>query len=293
MDCYLFAPAGTFDPAILNQRMARLQQYFALVHYSPMPTAGYFAGSLSDRVAQIQQALRLIENKGEPAWLMAVRGGYGAIDLLPQIPDLASDTPIVLSGFSDMSVLLNTWGRSESVLPVYGLNALASFAPEVDPASIGAITRIIEQPYQFQYSGSELQTVQILNPGRMQGEIVGGCLTVFMTTIGTPFVPDVRGKILFFEDVNEPAYKIDRMLGQLAYGGYLDHLAGAIFGDFSGGEATGHLPLEGVIAKYFGGRQYPVLYNFPMGHGNRQLPVVFYRNTEIVAKNGKIDWRYG
>ena len=106
-------------------------------------------------------------------------------------------------------------------------------------------------------------------------------------------MPDVRGKILFFEDVNEPAYKIDRMLGQLAYGGYLDHLAGAIFGDFSGCEATGHLTLEGVIAKYFGGRQYPVLYNFPMGHGNRQLPVVFYRNTEIVAKNGKIDWRYG
>jgi muramoyltetrapeptide carboxypeptidase LdcA involved in peptidoglycan recycling len=129
MDCYLFAPAGTFDPAILNQRMARLQQYFALVHYSPMPTAGYFAGSLSDRVAQIQQALRLIENKGEPAWLMAVRGGYGAIDLLPQIPDLASDTPIVLSGFSDISVLLNTWGRSDSVCPRLWFECACIFCP--------------------------------------------------------------------------------------------------------------------------------------------------------------------
>ena len=95
---YLPRPEPLILP-ILNQRMARLQQYFALVHYSPMPTAGYFAGSLSDRVAQIQQALRLIENKGEPAWLMAVRGGYGAIDLLPQIPDLASDTPHCTIGF--------------------------------------------------------------------------------------------------------------------------------------------------------------------------------------------------
>ena len=113
----------------------------------------------------------------------------------------------------------------------------------------------------------------VLRGGVAEGPLLGGCLSVLVATLGTPFALDPRGAILFLEDTSEKPYRIDRMLTQLRQAGLLERLAGVVFGEMPGcwGEGDDPMPLLSVIADAFADFPYPVGLGLPAGHGGENL----------------------
>ena len=104
---------------------------------------------------------------------------------------------------------------------------------------------------------------------------MGGCLSVLVTTLGTPYEIQTDGKLLFLEDVGERPYRIERMLTHLKMAGKLDHLAGLVFGDFTDCEAEGPRSVVQIIAEMFAQAPYPVLTGMPAGHGSEHITLPF------------------
>ena len=118
----------------------------------------------------------------------------------------------------------------------------------------------------------------VLRGGAARGRLVGGCLSLLVSLIGTPYDLDSRGAILFWEEVGEEPYKIDRMLNHLRMAGKLRHLRGMVVGRLQGCEAKGSaagLPLPEILRDHLRGTDFPVVINFPAGHapGKVTLPL--------------------
>lgn len=287
-NCILFSPGGRFPSPNLSASLKLLENKFSRVVYSPIEASGYFAGTIEDRIDQFRQALIDSEAVSGVNWLMSIRGGYGSIDLLPFFNAYHLKKRMVLSGFSDISVLLNAHQDDDLFFPVYGMNAISSLSGDASPISMDHIMRIIDDFDNYNYSDAVFDSMKVINPGQISSEIFGGCLTVLVSMIGTTYFPNLKNKILFLEDVSEPVYKIDRMLKQLEIVGILDQLGGVILGDFFNCQSQFDVTPEDVFKKYFKGKNYPVVTGFPMGHGKSQVPLKFKWNVELYANSSKV-----
>ena len=208
--------------------------------------------------------------------LIALRGGYGCIRMIDRIDlGMIRSNPKPIIGFSDITVLQNY---------LFAKTGLVSFHGPV-AASLGDSSRETLERLHISLTGQWSQPivakeVEILKKGpKATAPIVGGNLASLVTLLGTPYDFDWDEKIVFLEDVNEPAYKIDRMLTQLRLAGKFDGIAGLILGDFS----TSHHShaerlryLERIWARtleLLDGRNFPVWGNFPSGHCPRNLTI--------------------
>jgi muramoyltetrapeptide carboxypeptidase len=107
--------------------------------------------------------------------------------------------------------------------------------------------------------------------GKSEGPMMGGCLSLLETTLGTPYEIDTTGTLLFLEDVGEKPYRIERMLTHLKLAGKFDRLAGLVFGDFTQCDGEGPRDIGTVIAEIFHDAPYPVVMGLPAGHGAENL----------------------
>lgn len=195
---------------------------------------GYLAGEDAARAADINAAFA---NPGVAA-VFALRGGWGSGRLLPLLDYAAIvRTPKLLLGYSDITALLLALNAKSGLRGVHGPNLLSDWNPFV----VDILHRLLFEGERVEYRPYKPETtslatlegrIQTLLPGSARGELVGGNLTVLAALAGTPYLPDMRGKLLFLEDVHEPVYRIDRALTQLRLAGILDQPAGIIFGTF-------------------------------------------------------------
>jgi len=291
--CFLFAPGGEFKTQKLTRAKTMLTKYFSETRYDPLTAEGYFAGSIVDREDQFKRILSLADSESDPVWIMPVRGGYGSVDIAPQFRNHRFVNKTVMSGFSDISVFLNMNRDDHNFFPVYGMNALASFASEISAVSRKYQSKIIRDFINFQYGRDVLSSLRVMNVGNTEGKITGGCLTVLLSSYGTELFHDFDGRILFLEDVDEPVYVIDRMLNQMFTIGLFDHIKGLIIGDFFGCKSQHGISFMDVFRKYFTKMTIPVVYNFPNGHGKKQVPILLNQKVALDASvNGKVNIRY-
>ena len=230
---------------------------------------GYLAGSDERRLAELTAALA---DRDARAIVMA-RGGYGLMRLLPFIDVgalVARPRPIV--GFSDGTALLALAARA-GVASIHGpvVTQLGNLAS----ADQRALFERLETPGPSLL----LEGLEGLIPGRVRGPLIGGNLEMFSRLIGTPYLPDVAGAILFFEDLGERPYRIDRLLAHLDLAGIFGAASGVLLGDFSGcrePEATraDSPTAEEVLVDRLGRLSIPVALGGAFGHGtrNRALP---------------------
>jgi len=230
---------------------------------------GYLAGPDERRLAELTAALA---DPDARAILMA-RGGYGLMRLLPFIDVaalVARPRPIV--GFSDGTALLALAARA-GVASIHGpvVTQLGNLAS----ADQRALFERLETPGPSLL----LDGLEGLIPGRVRGPLIGGNLEMFSRLIGTPYLPDVAGAILFFEDLGERPYRIDRLLAHLDLAGIFGAASGVLLGDFSGcrePEATraDSPTAEEVLVDRLGRLSIPVALGGAFGHGtrNRALP---------------------
>jgi muramoyltetrapeptide carboxypeptidase len=230
---------------------------------------GYRAGPDERRLAELTAALADPEARA----IVMARGGYGLLRLLPfiDVGQLVS-RPRPIVGFSDGTALLALAARA-GVASIHG--------PVVTQiGNLGAADhRVLFDRLETPGPAPLLDGLDGLIPGRVRGPLLGGNLEMFSRLIGTPYLPDVSGAILFFEDLGERPYRIDRLLAHLDLAGLFGAVSGVVVGDFSAcrePEATrADVPTaEEVLVDRLGRLPIPVALGGAFGHGtrNRALP---------------------
>jgi muramoyltetrapeptide carboxypeptidase len=263
----LVAPAGPLqNPEELPraQENARTLGWEPIVGAHATERAGYLAGHDRDRLNDINRALR--DPKIDAIWCL--RGGYGMMRILPGIDyDALSRTPKTIIGYSDITALHAAVQRKCRLVTFHGPTAremLTDFSRD-------SLKRAV---ISHADSCGVAPNAREINTGTAEGTLVGGNLAVLSSLCGTPYMPDLADGILILEDVNEPVYRIDRMLQQLRLAGVLNGCKAIAFG-----ECTSSPDDAGAGVGGAGGRQFdevlgelahslgvPCLAGIPVGH---------------------------
>jgi muramoyltetrapeptide carboxypeptidase len=256
---------------------------------------GYLAGKDRDRAADLNEMFARPDIKG----IATFRGGYGCCRLLPYLNyDLIRANPKVLIGHSDITSLLIAIHQKTGLVTFHGpsgLTRVGDYAIEHIQRTImtnkpaGSIAQPIVTPGEIDLEHRMITIV----PGQATGRLIGGNLSLVTNLFGTPYEPDLRGKILFLEEVGEEPYRIDRMLTQLLLSGKLQTLAGIAFGHFTDCYPKEHLPtfmqtfsLENVLRDRCADLKIPILYNLMFGHlrQNATLPIGCLAKLDATGK---------
>ncbi len=232
--------------------------------------SGYFSGTDAQRADDLNRMLRDPEVRA--VWM--ARGGYGAARVVERIDWGAyRRAPKLLVGYSDATALFASALRARGSVCLYGpvvreLDDPRSFhGPSLRAALRGDALRL------------RLDRGRVVREGRAEGLLAGGNLTVLCHLLGTPYEPDLRGRILFLEDVGEEVYRLDRMLTQLRQAGALRDVAGIVLGRFAvpptRREFPPDRPLSEVFAEVLAPLGVPVIGGLQAGHcaAKRTLPL--------------------
>jgi muramoyltetrapeptide carboxypeptidase len=244
--------------------------YRVKVSEHALDRAGILAGSDQDRARELNAFFADSSVKA----IFGARGGYGCGRLLPLI-DFAviEKAPKIFLGFSDATFILNAMVECAGTVAFHGPMVAMDFAHALTHRSIDHLMRLLSgETRQF-----ELEAREALRPGTGEGELIGGCLSVLVAMIGTPFAPKFDGRILFLEDTGEKAYRVDRMLVQLRQAGVLERVAGIVFGairPIEGNEAE-RVRIAEFVAEQTAGLDVPVLVGIEAGHGTGNMTLPF------------------
>jgi muramoyltetrapeptide carboxypeptidase len=233
---------------------------------------GYLAGSDEQRASDLNC---MIQDPNVRAIFIA-RGGYGVMRLLDAVDcqNLRKD-PKLIAGMSDLTALqLSLFTRCRLVTLSAPMTA-GQIGNGPDEQTRQSFVDAVTKPFP----GRDLllqvrDRVKVLRHGQGSGYLVGGCLSMVCALLGTPHSPDFRDCILFLEDVNEPLYRIDRMLTQLKLAGILDRINGLILGYFLGPRRSNlQRDVEKRAMELTGNAHFPVISSFPHGHALPNLTI--------------------
>ncbi|MET8373714.1 S66 peptidase family protein [Micromonospora profundi] len=231
---------------------------------------GYLAGTDELRAADLNEAFTDPRVRG----VICTRGGYGAQRIVDAL-DMAAvrRDPKVVAGFSDITALQLALWRGARLAGVHGPGAAwrDERTPLRSAESLHAALMTTE-PVTVTAVPEE-DTFGVRVAGRATGTLLGGNLCMIVASVGTPDLPDLTGAVLLIEDVQEPPYKVDRMLTQLRRAGALDGLAGVAVGQFTDCADGWDTTVTDVLGERLGDLGVPVLGGLPIGHGPGQLTV--------------------
>jgi muramoyltetrapeptide carboxypeptidase len=261
----LVAPASATEPELAASAIANLEAlgYRTRIFGELATHHGYLSASDIERAAQFQRAIEDPEVK----LVLAVRGGYGVGRMLEHLDFTPLRwAPKLIAGFSDITALHAAVWKTCGLITFHSPNAVDGFANgRGDDASRAALIRALSgEPLEYICTGGTA-----LVPGVARGRMLGGNAAIVAALVGTPWELDLRGAILFLEDVGEAPYRIDRMLWQLRAAGCMSDLAGVVLGHFTDctdrpGKVTP--TVSEVLTEYLTPLGVPVLANFPSGH---------------------------
>jgi muramoyltetrapeptide carboxypeptidase len=287
----VYAPAGPVDGARLRRGMARLSAagFVPEVADGVLAAEGYLAGCDAHRARQLEWALALPEARAA----MAARGGYGTTRLLPRIDwKKFAGRPKLLVGYSDLTAILAYVSTRLKVPCIHGPMTAADLATRFDAAALDAFARLAagtvspREPW-----GEPMERLRAggaggggARGGAAEGILAGGCLSVLTALLGTPFSPDFRGALLFLEDVQEPAYRLDRMLTQWVQSGRWSGISGILVGRIAPARGETADDLRRVFLDAGKRLSVPVWYGFPAGHDGRNVALPFGVRARIDAK---------
>jgi len=291
----VFAPASAPSSAALERGIARLRTAGVQVDVSVSghEDAGYLAGTDADRLEQFHSLLRAPHLDA----LFAARGGYGCARLLDGIDwelFLARRLPIV--GYSDVTALHLAALKHDHMRNIAGPMVASDFGREVrTDGDVWAFAKMLDSLAQAWGQGGvpdwAMGETVVIRPGTARGMIVPATLSVLVTLIGTPFIPDLSGAVLVLEDVHEPAYKLDRYLTQLRQTGILKELGGLVFGDFRDLDDAEHLPA--LFTEFAASLNGPVLAGVAFGHRFPSVSLPVGRSCTLVAADDGARLRWG
>ncbi len=262
------SPASTPQPERVERGLAVLRALgLAPQTAEHILTRGplFFAGTAQMRLSDLHHAFADDALRA----IFSTRGGYGSNYLLDGLDlDLIAESAKPFIGYSDLTAL-HLWLLDQIQLPAFhGPMLSADFARE-DGVHLASLQAALSgKPYTV---GTQ-EGLRTLHPGRARGTLYGGCLSILVALLGTPFEPQTEGKLLFLEDVSAKPYQIDRMVWQLRQAGKLDGVRGIVFGEMLDCVSPGAPAelLDEVILRAFEDFSGPIAIGLRSGHVSRQ-----------------------
>ncbi len=269
----IVAPASNIKPPDLDAGCAALRRAGYLPFYfdSILEQDLYFAGSVDRRARELEEMFV----RDDVRAVVCARGGYGANYLLPGLDlEKIKRHPKVFIGYSDITCLLTYLTDAAGLVTFHGPMAAKDWAHDggVDlPSWQSALSGI--EPWDVAMAAE----VSGLVVGEAEGVLYGGCLSILVASLGTPYEIKTAGTILFLEDVAAKPFQVDRMLMQLKLAGHFDQVRGIVFGQMLDcvQNATQEYTLQEVAARIVGDVGVPVAFGVRSGHvtsGNITLP---------------------
>ena len=263
------SPAGAVsDPSIVEGAAATLRSWGLNVIIAPhcLSREGYYAGSIEERRDDF---LSLIADDNIKAILCSY-GGYGCLHIMDAVAEAIKENPKWIIGMSDCSVL-HAACLAKGVMSLH--------APQCRHLSENPNDESTQYMRKVLFGESVEYTIDPHSyniEGAARGRIVGGNLSVLHALMRTPydiFRPDT---ILFIEDINEPLYRIERMLYSLKLSGVLENLAALIVGQFTGSKENRDFggTVYDIIHAFTKDCNIPICYDFPVGHCKRNFPII-------------------
>jgi muramoyltetrapeptide carboxypeptidase len=259
------SPASSFDRTEFDRGVAEIKR----LGYEPIYDESVFERSLfTSGTADVRaDAFKRAWSNPSVSALIAVRGGYGSVQLLPQFASWRpQDHPKLFIGYSDNTSLLSWLTCQCGLAALHGPmleGRLARGAEGYHESSFVTLIRGEGQGLELAPDG-----LAAIAPGEARGPLFGGTLTQLVASLGTPYAFDPpEGSLLFIEDVNERPYRVDRMLTQLRLSGILGRARGIVFGEMKGCDEPGGTPKAVDVIQTFAAEfKGPIFVGFPSGH---------------------------
>jgi len=249
---------------------------------------GHFSSTDANREKDFQNAID--DNKIKAIW--CARGGYGAMRIIDKINyDNLLKHPKWVIGYSDITAIHNDI-HNLGVESLHGVMSKSLEDISVDDESIKILKDIIFGKGDLHYV---IESNKYNITGEASGKLVGGNLTLLQSLLQSKSSIDTTNKIIFIEEVGEYLYHIDRMLHSLKRADYFSKCSGLIVGDFTDirkNETKFGKNLYEIINEIVKEYNFPVIYGFPAGHGQKNLPLIFGRNIEINVSKNKSEIRF-
>ncbi|HEU4401114.1 MAG TPA: LD-carboxypeptidase [Candidatus Polarisedimenticolia bacterium] len=280
------APAGPVREADLDGGLACLERrgYRVSPGTHLRSRQAYLAGGDDERAADLNRLLADPEIRA--IWF--ARGGYGA----PRIIDRIDFRPLkrhpkALIGYSDLTVVHAAAYRRLGIATFHG--PMVSELGHRAAYDEGSLWRALEGDGRS--FAHEIPAASIVREGAGEGPLVGGCLSLLVSLVGTSYEPPLRGAILFWEEVGEEPYRIDRMLAHLRLAGRLKGLRGMVVGrlvNCQPKDPANDLPLAEILAAHLRGTDFPVVVDFPAGHCPGKITLPLGRRVRLDSAAGRL-----
>lgn len=291
----IVAPASPPDLKRLQKGIGFLRKRGYRIRIFPQVRRklGYLAGEDQERAEAINEAFH---DKAIDA-IVCARGGYGSLRILEYIDfDLVASNPKIFVGYSDITVLLLSIFQRTGMVTFHGPMAAVEFGRRLKPYTIESFFNALESsqaPGEIEKpSGYKFDRIC---GDRAEGKIVGGNLSLMTKLVGSDFIPSFRNRIVFLEDTEEEAYRIDGYLSQLIRGTDFKSARGYILGEFTRDEPRNSYikgwSVRQVVRHYFSRLGRPCVYGFPCGHGREKITIPMGVRAVLDADKKRVSFK--
>ena len=273
MHIRIISPSGVIDPSFIDGAATRLRAWGYIVSEGAhaRDAWGRFAGTDEHRLADIVDAI----NDPEVDIILCSRGGYGLQRIIDRVPPITK--PLI--GFSDITALHQAAGlNAQPTLHAIMCKHIATLLEDSEPI-LALRKELAGETLNYRWQSHPLNRF-----GKACAPIIGGNLSVLYGLQATPYsLPAAQRSILLIEDIAERHYHIDRMMRNLRMSGVLANISGLIVGQFSDCDddplmsQTVYQTIKEAVADY----DYPVIFNAPVGHVERNMPLWIHGHTTI------------
>ena len=282
----LVTPAGVITKEQLKSTIENVENLGFKAYYEPSILAkyGYLAGTDQERADEL---MHMFTNENVDAILCA-RGGYGAIRILDLLDfNQIKINPKVLLGYSDITAFLSAIYEKSGLVTFHGPVGISSF----NNYTTQSFEDILVNPkkhhkYPYQREEDTIDNPEFdfytITDGKAEGELIGGNMSVIVSMIGSKFEIDFENMIVYFEEIGEKTYKVDRMLTQLLQATNLKKASGIVLGIFKDCDVNDKptFTLKEILTQLLKPLNIPVVYGFPFGHVATKMTIP----TGIIAK---------
>lgn len=256
---------------------------------------GFLAGTDRERAADL---MAMFADKKVKA-IICLRGGYGVARILDRLDyGVIQRNPKILSGYSDITSLHGALAKNVNLISIHA----PMFNGALDDPKVPGFTKqsffraVMEaRPAGSICDGYAGKTVSILRGGVADGRLIGGNLSLICASLGTPYAPSFKGKILFFEDISEKPYRLDRMLTQLLNAGILQQVAGVAVGVNNDcidpdAKVAGEYrqTAADVVKERLSSLRVPVVTGLPFGHVDLNAAIPVGAKARLDGKRGDL-----
>lgn len=249
---------------------------------------GYLAGTDEERAAELNALFADPDIRA----IVCARGGYGSGRIADRLDyDRIRDNPKIFWGYSDITFLHTAIGNRSGLVTFHGPMLTCLAEEQVHPLTLQGFEQLFH-PKPVVYTET-ISPLCALVEGEAYGPLVGGNLTLLVSTLGTPYELDTRGRILFIEEIDEEPYRVDRMLNQLRQAGKLADASGILVCDFHNCEPNKYnisLTLEQVIRHHIVQAGRPALAGFRIGHCSPNIAVPLGIEARMSTAQKKLEF---